>query len=251
MEAEKKVESSVDDSGIDYESKARADGWAPKEDWKGDPEKWKTAEQFVHDGEEIASIMKSKIERLESKLDSALQTNKKFNEFTQRALDKERKEKDKAIAELEKAKAQAITDGDGVAAIQAEKQIDELKVEAPPEQQLDPLAQSWLNDNAWYQQNQKLTVYADGLADMLVAQGYTGKAYFDELTKQVKETFPEDFGNKNRNKPNTVESGHEAVDTGGKTFDKLPKEAKDAFQQFKRDIPGFTKEQFLEQYDWE
>lgn len=244
-EVQEKVKNPIED-------KARADGWAPLDEWKGDPEKWKSAEQFVEDGEHIASILKSKVERLEGKLDSALETNKKFNEFTQRALEKERKEKESAIRELEEARKQAVTDGDGEAFARADKQIDELKTQPQQEQQLDPQAKAWLNDNNWYQQNEKLTVYADGLADMLAAQGYTGKAYFDELSKRVRDTFPEDFGNKNRKKPNTVESGGEAVvDTGSRTFDKLPKEAKDAYKQFAKDIPGFTKEQFVSQYDWD
>lgn len=238
----------------DFEAEARKQGWTPEEEWSGDPPKhgFKTAEQFIDDGEQITPLLKGKVERLESRVEQLLESNKKFNEFSQRSLDKEKKEKQLLVKELEAARKQAVTDGDGEAFDRADRQLDELREEPINTQGIDPLAKTWLESNPWYETNAKLAAYADGIADRLVAQGYTGKAYFDELTNEVKETFPDDFGNKKRSKPNSVEAGTEAVvNSDEHTFDNLPKEAKDAFKDFSRDIPGFTKEQFVEQYDWD
>lgn len=235
----------------DYEAEARAQGWAPEEEWRGKPEDFKTAEQFVKAGENIPAILKSKVDRLETRVEELLDSNKKLNELSQRQVQKERKEKEKLISELEEARKQAITEGDGEAFDRADKQINDLRNDYPQTPEIDPLAKKWLENNAWYETNAKLGAYADGMADRLVAQGYTGQAYFDELTSRVQDAFPEEFGNKNRSKPNTVEDAIPSSPSSKQTFDNLPDDAKASYERFKRDIPGFTKEQFVEQYEWE
>ncbi len=62
-----------DDAGgaDDIESRARLQGWVPKEEFKGDQEKWRPADEFVKRGEEIVPILKERTRTLESKLDEA------------------------------------------------------------------------------------------------------------------------------------------------------------------------------------
>ena len=235
----------------DYEAEAKAQGWAPESEWRGKPEDFKSAEQFVKDGEDIPAILKSKVDKLEGRVEELLASNQKLNEVSQRQVQKERKEKEKLISELEETRKQAVSEGDGEAFDRADKQINDLRNDYPQTPEIDPMAKRWLESNPWYETNDKLGAYADGQADRLVAQGYTGQAYFDELTKRTKEAFPEEFGNKNRSKPNTVEDAAPSSPSSKQTFDNLPAEAKEAFAAFKRDIPGFTKEQFVEQYEWE
>lgn len=235
----------------DYEAEARAQGWTGPEGWKGDPDKFKTAEQFVKDGENIPAILKSKVDRLEHRVEQLLESNQKFNEMTQKTIEKERKEKQKLVKQLKEVRKQAVADGDGDAFDRAESQLEELRDDPIQTQGIDPLAKNWLENNNWYETNGKLAAFADGIADRLVSQGYTGQAYFDELTKRTKETFPEEFGNKNRKKPTSVDGGTPPVESSQHTFNDLPKEAKEAFAQFSKDIPGLTKEQYLEAYEWE
>lgn len=238
-----------------YEEEARNDGWKPEGEWKGDPPNggFKTAEQFVTDGENINGMLKGKVERLEARMTEVMASSKSLNEMTQRTLAKEKAEKAELIKTLQATKAQAITDGDGVAVVDAENKIEQLREEPQNQtQQLDPQQQAWLDNNSWYETNPKLAAYANGISDRLIGQGYTGQAYFSELTKETKAAFPDDFENPNRKRPSSVEAGGEAgTESSEHTFDNLPKEAK---QQFARDvvnIPGFTKEQFVEFYDWE
>jgi len=238
-----------------YESEAREQGWKPEEEWSGDPPKsgFKTAEQFIKDGENITPILKSKVDRLESRVEELRQSNKEITEFTQASRDRDRKEKERLIAELQTLRTKAVTEGDGEAFQKADEQIEELRKEAQPEpDSLSPDARDFLSDNTWYGSNDRLTIYADGLGERLQQSGYSGKAYFDELVRQVKDTFPDEFGNKRRKQPNSVESGGEAVtDSKAKTFDSLPADAKAQYERFARDIEGFTKEAYVEQYDWE
>ena len=39
-----------------YESEAREQGWKPKEEYEGDPEKWRPAKEFVERGELFGKI---------------------------------------------------------------------------------------------------------------------------------------------------------------------------------------------------
>lgn len=114
------------------------------------------------------------------------------------------------------------------------------------------MAEQWLSDNSWYKTDDTLAAFADGIADRIAGSGFRGQAYYNELTKRVKDTFPDKFKNPNRDKPNGVETaGEQVVASKDRTFEKLPKDAKDAYARFKRDIPGFSKEQYLASYDWE
>ena len=241
----------------DYEAEARREGWKPESEWHGDPPAggFKTAEQFVGDGEQISGILKDKIGRLEERIDSLTQTNAEFKQFTDKQFAKEHKKNEQLIADLEAAKAQAITDGDGAAAVKADREISSLQVDnTPPDDlQFQADAQRWASENKWYATNQKLSAFADGIADRLVQQGYRGQAYWNELTRQTQENFPEEFENPNRKKAATVESGgtKEVVGSKARTWENLPKADKAAAERFIRDIPGFTKEAFVEQYDWE
>jgi hypothetical protein len=237
----------------DFETEARGDGWKPEGEWKGDPPNggFKSAEQFVSDGENINGLLKGKVERIEQELIQSRETNKKFNEFTQRALAKEKSEKADLVRKLQATKAQAITDGDGLAAVSAENEIAELQREEP-QQQLNPVQSKWLDQNSWYKTNENLAAFADGISERIEAQGYTGQAYFDEITSRTKEMFPDQFSNPNRNKSASVESGGEAGrGSEDKSFDKLPSEAKAAYAQFAIDIPNFTKDMYVESYEWE
>lgn len=239
-----------------YEADARKQGWKPESEWEGDPPKagFKTAEQFVKDGEEITGILKSQLERLESRVEQLSESNRQLNDFSKRALDKEKQEKDRLIKELRDIRKQALVDGDGDAFEKADEQIDELR--SQPESKTEEIpaeAKAWVKDNPWYEEDPDLGAFADSLSGRLVAQGFRGNAYWNELTKRTKEAFPHKFDNPNRSKPNGVEGDvtPKSSDSKAKTFDNLPPDAKAQYKIFKRDIPNFTKEQYVEQYDWD
>ena len=235
----------------DYEAEALADGWNPEFDGPGK----KDAKTFVEDGEKISGMLKSKIGRLEERIDSLTHTNAEFKQYTDKQIKRERKEKETALADLERVKAQAITDGDGLAAVQAERDINALQSEEAqsPNEAMEQMSQKWVADNPWYASNQKLGRFADGIADQIISQGFTGQAYFNELTRQVKEVFPEEFENPNRKKAGSVEDGGSKTVDGSeaRTWANLPKEAKDAAKRFEKDIPGFKREDYLSTYEWE
>ena len=233
----------------DYEKEALEDGWNPN--FEGDNKV--DAKTFVERGEKISGLLKGKIGRLEERIDSLTQTNAEFKKYTDKQIKQEHDKSQKLIEELESVKAQAITDGDGLAAVKAEKDIQSLQQTEQPNDQYSQLAQTWAAQNPWYATDERLSAYADGIADRIIHEGYTGQAYFNELTRRTKEAHPEDFKNPNRDKAGTVESGgaKEVKDSQAKTWANLPKEAKDAAKRFEKDIPGYTRDEYVNTYEWE
>ena len=65
---------------MESEERARLQGWVPKDEFRGDPDKWKTAEDFLEWGEKIVPIQKERTIALESKLDQAIGDIKKLTQ---------------------------------------------------------------------------------------------------------------------------------------------------------------------------
>jgi hypothetical protein len=238
----------------DYEQEAQTDGWRPQEEWQGDPEKWVDAKTFVERGEKISGILKSKLDRVEQRLAKAEQANQKFGEYHKKTIEKERQAAEARVHQLESMLAKAIDEGDGQTFTKLNREINDLKTNIPDapnmEPQMDALTEEWLANNRWYVEDQQLGIFADGAADRVRAQGFSGKAYYDELTRLTKEAFPEKFGNPNRQKENAVDSGEPASTGKTRTYKNLPKEAKEMCDEFV--AQGFmTKEDYVAQYEFD
>lgn len=238
---------------MDIEDQAREQGWVPKEEWKGPEEKWTPADVFVEKGEKITGILKSRVDRQQQEIENLKQSNKEFGELQKKIQTKLKADNEALLAQLEAKRAEAIDAGDGQTFTQLDKQIRQVEKDLQPETQVsNPLADQWLADNEWYNTNFKLQTFADGLADRIVSQGYTGKAYFNELTRQVKEAFPDEFENPNKKKANTVESGGEKTkkDSKAQSYDNLPKYAQEACDRFVK--AGLTtQEDYVKTFEWE
>lgn len=251
-------------SDRDFEAEAKADGWVPQTEWKGDPNKWIPADEFVKRGETILPIVQAKYRKtldevgeLKRKFDEQQGVFGEFQKFQEQALAKANKERENAIAELEALRAKAITDGDGQTFTQTDKKLQELRAEATTPPKKDPPKESpevtaWKAENKWYLSDMELTAVADGLADVVSREnpGLKGKAFLDKLTERVKSVVPHKFENPRRQEQLTGEGSRKGSGKS-KGYDDLPADARKACDQFVRTIPGFTKEQYLSQYTWE
>jgi hypothetical protein len=238
----------------DWEEEARSDGWVPEDEHKGEPPKggFVDAETFVKRGEERAGILRSKVERLEDRVESLTETNRMFKDFHETSIQKERREKAALMEQLEAQRAEAVTAGDGQTFTRVDNELQQLRTELPAdpmEETFQRVASSWQQNNNWYGANDKLTTYADGLSPKLQAQYSDPAEYFAELTRRTKEAFPDEF----RTAAPSVESGGERQSEKPKpnSFGALPPDAQAACKQFERDIPGFTRDQYLKDYDWD
>jgi len=239
----------------DYESEAKEQGWKPEGEFKGPEGKWTDAKTFVEKGEKIAGILKSRLDRQDSQIKQLQNANKEFGEYQKNLREKDNAKSSVRLAELEAQLAASVSEGDGQAFAKTDREIQELRsgmAPPPPSSGENPLAQAWLMNNEWYNSNQKLKVYADGLSEAVEREGYTGQAYFSEITRRVQADFPEEFENKNQTKPNGVESGGEiqTVDSKAHTYENLDTESKAACDRYVKN--GLTTvEEYLENIDWE
>jgi hypothetical protein len=242
----------------DYEAEAVKDGW--NADFDGPNAK--TAQEFVESGEKIAGIAVKKartlektVEGLQTRLDSIESTKAEFVEFNQRALAKERKEKNDAIAALNAERAEAISEGDGPRAVQLEEQIHEARAEPVQQAGQEPWAREWASDNDWYAKDVIRRGAADGIAQQLRNMGFpdTGRDFMDEVSRQVREAFPDKFENPNRKQGITNGDGTKTDETapkGERSFDALPPDARAACDRFVAE-GIMSKKDYIATYDWD
>jgi hypothetical protein len=244
---------------VDYEAQAREDGWMPSEDWKGDPKRWVDAKTFVERGQQFLPIVQAKyrktletVESLRKEVDELKVGSKEYREFAEKAIARERSEKEAKITELETLRKKAISEGDGEAFDRADKKLTELRQEPPAKPSLGPETQAWLNENTWYSEDRTLRGIADGLSDVVAAEnpGLKGRAFLDKLREKVQMEVPHKFQNSKRDTVLTEDHQRKSASKKGRTYEDLPDDAKTACSRFLKQIPGFTKEAFLSQYDW-
>jgi hypothetical protein len=241
-----------------FEELAKADGWVPKEAFKGDPSRWVDAKTFVERGATILPIVQAKLRKKFEEVDQLKATvaelqegSALFREFHEQTLTKAQKERDALIAQLEEQRAKAITEGDGTTFTQTDKKLRELQAEKPAAKK-EPVSQdtqAWLAENTWYTTDRKLKAIADGLSDELAREnpGLKGRAFLDKLTELVKAEVPHKFENPRRQEQITGEGSRKGSGKGS-SYEDLPPDAQAACDTFVKTIKGYTREQYLKTY---
>lgn len=248
---------------VDIEDRARGLGWSPKDEFRGDEEKWVDAQTFVDKGESMIPIMKERMNMLERKLAKNEKETAKFYEYHQgvsaRAMEKAR-------AEIVEEQARAVEDGDGKKWQELEgkkTELDQQAVQAAqPSAEDRPEMVEFKKNNAWYGVDPEKTALADSLPYSLGPQGFSGKAMLDEVERVVNRTYPgsDEGGNPPPRRPSTpVEGGGRPPKAKGnkKSYSDLPADAKQACDEFVRRSPKgadgkpiFTQAQYVKEYDW-
>ena len=138
-----------------YEGEAREMGWRPKEEWQGEPEKWRDAKEFVERGE-----LYGKIDTVSRELKETRKALKMLQEHHSKVKDVEFK---RAVEELKLAQRKHLEDGNAdeylkttelLTDIKAEQKARQVVEEVTPKQpQVDPRFTEWTKENTWYEKN--------------------------------------------------------------------------------------------------
>jgi hypothetical protein len=226
------------------EQQAVQQGWVPKDEWKGDPDDWTPAKQFVKYGDLETELKRQKKET--THLNKVVSKMKDF--YTSVKEDAKRE----VIDSLKRSKREAIADRDYEevaridgqiedaeqslhrAFVKGDAEVQKVAQEAPaPHPEFEP----WNEKNRWYKigGTDEASQFADTLALGYGAANPT-KSYtevLDHVTKVVKKTYPELFEPATRTRPAAVDDGGgEHVASGPKVKVKLTAEQKavaDAF----------------------
>lgn len=242
MTEEVKVEAKVETppEHTEIETKAMAMGWRPKDQWTGPEEEFTDAGEFVRRQPLFDKIeyQNKKIKNVELALNQLTEHHSKVRQI----------EYDRAINELKSIRKDAIREGHGEEALEAEERIDALKEEfakLPPitkatSNEPTPEFQTWVKDNNWYLQDKEMMDFADSLANSYIKRNQaTGniiseRDIFSYVTGKVKTAYPDKFGNPNRERPSAVGVGDQNGKTPRKSSFQLSPEQEDVARSFER-----------------
>ena len=221
------------------EEEATSLGWQPEDEWKGAKDAWKPAEQFLEDGERMAGFVRKRLEKElnESKTDFEARISR-MERTTRSALETQQaqatKERDELLAQLNVKKKAAIADNDLETLEIVREQIadvKEAKSEEPDPADVKAATDFRAKHEFWQGKNFKLQNFADGAAGRLQGRNLSPQEFFSELDKQIRETFPEEFGKPKRG--GGLESDSPSTEASDdKTYKDLPKEARQACDDF-------------------
>lgn len=202
------------------EQQAMDEGWVPKEQWEGDPDKWRPAREFIDRGELFKKIedQNRTVKQLKMALDDLKGHHAKVRET----------EYARALTALKQQKKTALQEGDADRVVDIDDQIELVRDEQlrlkqqTMQEQVDaspaPEFVEWVNRNKWYDTDDGMKGYADALGRRLAAAGKNPTAVLAEVEKQVRAEFPHKFRNVNRDRPGAVEGSSTKGGKGDESF---------------------------------
>jgi len=246
----------------DVEQRARDMGWRPKEEWNGPDENWKSAEDFVRIGENYMPVLKERLGKLETELASVRGAHQKTQGQFKKLADWHRgtwqRQYAKALADIKAQKKQAVREHDTDLYEELEEAENDLLEQAQSEQEASAIPEDntvpefyeFQAANKWYGTDPEMTMYADGLQAVLTQhEGVNDdKTFFEEVSKRVRQRFPEKFRNDNQALPPAVEGGGGDLGGGGgqKSWGEIPPEHRAAYTENFTDI--MTKDEYAKEY---
>jgi hypothetical protein len=228
------------------EAEASKMGWTPKEQFKGDPAKWRPADEFVERGKNMLPIVQATVKRQEREIAELRQTTKEFADHLSKT---EARAYDRALASLKEQRKEALANGDGDAFEQADERIEELrreveakeaKARTAPAPADDPVYAEWETRNKSWLSDPKAAAFGDMAAHYLRQTGETatGADFLELVAKEVKSKFPEKFENPRRENAASVEGAAPAARKGGKGYADMPADARAACDRMAKN--GFS-----------
>lgn len=194
-----------------YEADAREQGWRPKEEWDGDPDKWRPAKEFVERGE-----LFGKIDSMGKELKETRKALKMLQEHHTQVKEAEYK---RAVAELKALQKKHLETGDSDGYLETSELLTDLKAEQKAREvaaemttnQPHPDFVQWVNANKWYNADIEMHDYADAVGQRYASNnpGVDPHEVLAYVSKQVRNRFKEKFQNPNREKPSTVEGSND------------------------------------------
>lgn len=248
----------------DYEAEARAQGWSPKDDFKGDPNRWVDAETFVKRADEMMPLIKAQLKHVRRELEEQKRTTKRFAKFAQGAEERIRAE---IRAEME----EAVKSGDLTGFKAAQKRADDLDKDTEAKGKytgadLIEAFDEFRDSNVWYdkgalgsatEEEINARIYADRLIEKRLAEIKPGDEpppgeFLAGILDAVKEKYPALGSRPPRQKPASDVAGGSLPgrSRGTKTWDALPAEAKAQYERFIRQGLG-DKEYYVKSHDWD
>lgn len=204
---------------------ARDLGWRPKEEFKGNPDDWKPADEFIRTGRDVQRTTARELREVKSQLSNIARVTDTI--FEDRWKERE--------AEILSARREAIEAGDVNRVEELDTARDRLRSSATPGQRDTPEVAEFKSRNAWFERDpvaRNLAIHVCGLNANL-APGEQLKIAEEEVKRRFPEHFPAPVKPQAQvNEPNGRGPGRKS---NGKTFADLPKAAQDIAIKFENE----------------
>lgn len=268
---ENTVEEQPNTDAGEIETRARAMGWRPQEEFNGDPSKWRSAEDFVRRGEEELPVLRENLRRMTSTvsdLQSRLSRQEQEHKASFERLDKMssaalQRQKETLEASYQAAMRNAAAQGD----VEAYDRLDagrrqavgefdsqiaevgkpvETKDQTP---QIDDASKAtvegWIVKNPWFKTDGELSGLATWYHGHLqqTKPNLSLEENLRETERFVRQRFPEKFGTAAPS-PSPVEGGGSRMSSSqprSRGWNELPPDAKSQGAKFIKD--GLFKDQ--------
>lgn len=255
----------------DVEARARRMGWRPKEEFRGPPDRWSSAEDFIARGENELPILRERNRNLDRQLEETgrtvtelktrmEQTGEVLSSMREMGLKAEERAYRKARTEIEEEMRTRAAAADVVGVTETQRKLEELDKErdaakvapaavvakaadAPAAKPRDPVAEQWIADNPWFTSDAEMNSTAQGIhTGMLQSRKDLSLAdNLAETKRRIMKLYPEKFANANRDEAIAVAqpSGNAPAPTNRnkkKTYADLPADAKAACDKYVKQI---------------
>lgn len=252
--------------------RARANGWKPKEEWKGDTSGWVDADEYLVQMDRVLPIVKehnkqlaAKVSELEGVLAQTVpqigSLQEQLREQARRAAEEQAKAVEDAIARVRAERREALErqDFDGVEAaderltglrdsLKAAKELASAPAPTKTPQQLaqeagERVLRDWVakSGNTWWGVDKEKTSYALSISQYVqTTQGLTGIALLEKVAEEVNARFATARPNGDKFGGGSNGSVGEGGSGGGKgkTYADLSPDAKATCERFAKQLSG-------------
>lgn len=235
----------------EVELEAMERGWKPKDQYEGDPGKWRSAELFL-ELEPFYKRIETQSKQLKNYQKAVTQIAKDMQTVKEQAYKK-------AIADIRAERKNAMQEGDYDRVDLLDEKLDlvkeehqRLQAQVPAEiedEAVDPnVFVEWTKRNTWYERDAGLKDWADARGVVLYQQGKDKLEILQQLEREAKQKFPEKFTNPNRERPGAVSAAGKKPATAKAVEQTMSAEERRIMETILRVTPGLTKEDYLKNY---
>lgn len=215
-------------------------GWVPKEEFRGDPDEWKDAPDFIRAGKDINRSIGKQLRSMQDQLERVTRTS------SQIMADK-LAERDAYWADMQ---AKAVEDNDQAAVDRIVSKRIELRQQQPADTGPPPETRDFIERNkAWFGVDRLATLRAEEITEKLAKKGIPPAEQLADAERIVRKEFPELF--KAPAKPpaatQTAQSRNATTSSRKKGFADMPAESQALARQYQKEH-GVKLETFAESY---
>ncbi|GAA4478326.1 hypothetical protein [Gluconacetobacter asukensis] len=264
----------------EVEAQARRMGWVPRDDFRGDVEKWRPARDFLDRGMTLLPVLQQQYRALDGRyatMQAQLRDSQKaLADLTERTRRADERAYQRAVRDIEGRRQAAVASGDTTAFAVAERDLQDLRdtaplpaarVEAPPAPAPAPVERvesmpteimDFVQANPWFSRDAEARQDAIAIQSAVDRQ-HPGLSLAERLEitrRKVRQLHPALFENRRREAPPPVSPSRGEGGRGGnpRGFEALPAEARREYDRYARALAGkgkpLTKDEWAGYY-WE